>query len=169
MLKSNIKKEYNPPMSAQLPSGMKMYAELKRKCSVCKISKEISKFYKDKTESTGYSYKCKICKLAFNQAQAKKPSVKRYRKQYEFERGLRRNYGMKLIQYQSLYDSQQGKCALCGKHQDHCKRKLAVDHDHDTKEIRALLCDNCNPGIGYFKNSIEYLELAIKYLKKFQK
>jgi hypothetical protein len=46
---------------------------------------------------------------------------------------------------------------------------LHVDHDHKTGLIRGLLCTQCNPGIGYFQDSIERLQLAIKYLEKFKK
>jgi len=37
------------------------------------------------------------------------------------------------------------------------------------KKIRGLLCDNCNPGLGYFKDSEILLLKAVSYLKKFQK
>jgi hypothetical protein len=32
-----------------------------------------------------------------------------------------------------------------------------------------LLCTECNPGIGYFKHSVDRLKMGIAYLEKFKK
>lgn len=173
MMTQQVRKEYNPPMSDRLPSGMKMYAELNLKvCSKCRIGKPLNAFHKDVTNKHGLYTQCIECKKVYAAERNKKyrathPDM-RDRRDYEHKRGLRRNYGITVEQYQAMFEAQQGKCAICGNHQSECKRRLAVDHDHDTGTIRALLCDNCNPGIGYFKHSVERLELAIRYLKKFQ-
>jgi hypothetical protein len=42
----------------------------------------------------------------------------------------------------------------------------AIDHCHKNRHIRALLCHNCNTGIGKFNDDINLLEKAIEYLKK---
>jgi hypothetical protein len=39
-----------------------------------------------------------------------------------------------------------------------------VDHDHKIGKVRGLLCDQCNKGLGHFKDSKETLLKAIKYL-----
>lgn len=85
------------------------------------------------------------------------------RPQLEFERGLKRHYGMTKEEYEVLFKSQNGVCAICSKPQSK-GRRLAVDHDHETGEVRGLLCDGCNPGIGYFKNDPELLHVAANYL-----
>ena len=53
-------------------------------------------------------------------------------------------------------------CAICGEADP---SKLCVDHDHNTGEIRGVLCRKHNLGIGQFNDSIEELEKAIAYLK----
>jgi hypothetical protein len=43
--------------------------------------------------------------------------------------------------------------------------RLSVDHCHNTGKIRGILCTKCNTGLGSFKDNIELLMNAIKYLK----
>lgn len=80
--------------------------------------------------------------------------------------GLKFRYGITQEEYTDLLLRQKGLCALCGTSSQGKKgAALCVDHDHETGQIRGLLCHNCNTGLGKFKDSIEFLELAIKYLK----
>ena len=75
--------------------------------------------------------------------------------------------------FQTLLLAQNGKCAICGATHGHrsCRGqvcRLAIDHDHKTGEVRGLLCNNCNRGLGRFKDSVENLEAALRYLKREQ-
>lgn len=45
---------------------------------------------------------------------------------------------------EKLSVQQGGKCGICGKHESHFTRKLAVDHNHKTNQVRGLLCFRCN-------------------------
>ena len=49
------------------------------------------------------------------------------------------------------------------------KRRLCVDHCHTTGNVRGLLCDTCNTALGKFRDNIDLLNEAIKYLKKYEK
>ena len=51
------------------------------------------------------------------------------------------------------------KCQLCGKV---CKTHL--DHCHTTLSFRGWLCNECNTGLGSFKEDIQLLQKAITYL-----
>lgn len=73
-------------------------------------------------------------------------------------------YGIDNEEYNSLFEKQEGRCAICRKHQAEFKRALAVDHCHESQKIRGLLCTSCNNGLGRFKDSKEFLANAIKYL-----
>lgn len=46
---------------------------------------------------------------------------------------------------------------------------LAVDHDHKTGQVRSLLCNRCNAGLGFFREDITLLEKAVEYIQKWTK
>lgn len=145
-----------------------MYAELKLiVCEDCGESKP-TRFHKT-------AVKCQDCaKIAWKKAKAliratkRKANPDKYKKT-DFESDLMKNYGITLNEYNHMLEEQQGCCACCGRHKSEFKRRLHVDHNHTTGQVRALLCTRCNPGLGYFEDSIEKLEMAITYLKKFKK
>ena len=80
---------------------------------------------------------------------------------------LKRKYGIDKQIYDNLLKMQNGKCAICGlQEKEHRNQVLNVDHNHLTKKVRGLLCNNCNRGIGHLKDSLSNLENALSYLKK---
>lgn len=60
-----------------------------------------------------------------------------------------------------LAATQEYKCAICGSNED----KLVVDHCHSTGFVRAMLCPQCNFGLGNFKDSTRHLLTAVGYLE----
>ena len=61
------------------------------------------------------------------------------------------------------------KCPICGKITvPGLTSKVVLDHDHKTGKARTWICDSCNTGIGRFKDDIELLRNAIKYLEESQ-
>lgn len=68
--------------------------------------------------------------------------------------------------YQELITMQGGEtCLICGALPDD-GRKLFIDHDHATDEIRGLLCPRCNRLLGNAADSIETLQASIDYLSR---
>lgn len=72
--------------------------------------------------------------------------------------------------YFKMLEEQDNKCAICLK-EETCKdskhdrvRRLSIDHCHKTRKVRGLLCHACNTAIGKFKDDIELLQKAIKYV-----
>ncbi len=78
---------------------------------------------------------------------------------------LTRNYGISLEDYNQMCKSQDGKCAICGNEPD--KNGLVVDHNHETKKVRKLLCKWCNLALGYSRESTKTLNAMIDYIKEF--
>jgi len=80
------------------------------------------------------------------------------------DRHFRKYYGITLDQYDALWTSQGGICAICRKAPNH-GRPLHVDHCHSTGVVRGLLCMHCNRGVGGFMDNPDWCEAAARYLR----
>lgn len=78
---------------------------------------------------------------------------------------FRRKYGISLAEREAIAERQGHRCSVCGTHESGLVKRLAVDHDHATGAVRALLCQSCNLGLGFFKDSPELLEKAAEYVR----
>jgi hypothetical protein len=71
-----------------------------------------------------------------------------------------------------MLEDQEGVCAICRQSEWKIDYRtgepmfLSVDHDHDTKEVRGLLCQRCNGVLGLVKDDITLLEDSISYVKR---
>lgn len=134
-----------------------------KKCNRCEEVKNFSEFNKDKSKLDGYRYCCKNCHQQWAKLHPQKAKDLR----------LRKKFGISLNEYNQMYLDQNSVCALCGrasysKHRSGKIKSLAVDHCHKTKKVRGLLCDQCNRGLGLFKDDATVLTKAIEYLRKFK-
>lgn len=74
-----------------------------------------------------------------------------------------RQFGLTPEDYEAMLKQQRGACAIC--RTPPVGRRLAVDHDHETDDVRGLLCGRCNVALGLFNDDIENLKAAILYLR----
>ncbi len=83
---------------------------------------------------------------------------------------LRRKYNLSPEKYAELVCAQKGNCAICQQPETRVNRygnhNLSVDHNHLTGIVRGLLCNACNIALGLFKDDLNILRSAIKYLKR---
>lgn len=49
-----------------------------------------------------------------------------------------------------------------------CKRKLEMDHNHETSKFRGWLCSNCNRSLGMLRESKEAILGLVKYIERTQ-
>ena len=82
---------------------------------------------------------------------------------------LMKQYGLTGEDYERMFDAQQGLCAICqkpesDKYPSGVRKRLNVDHDHETGKVRALLCRACNVGIGNLGDRSETVFAAAVYL-----
>ena len=76
---------------------------------------------------------------------------------------LQKSYGLTVAQYDTLLEQQAGACAICWKVPS---GKLNVDHDHETGNVRALLCTACNHMLGKAYDNPAILRCAADYLEE---
>jgi hypothetical protein len=134
------------PRGIAVPEGHKW-------CPDCGEVLPFSSFGRNAASQTGRTSYCKPCHNA------------RGRRAKELVGGertyhLRRRYGITAEEADALLEGQGGVCAIC---------KVApaghVDHDHATGAVRALLCFNCNGGLGQFKDDPLLLHAAAYYVQ----
>lgn len=160
-----------------------------KRCYICDELKPLTEFHKASDKPDGYRNDCKECRRTGRKVDvnAKKmrcstcgelkdknennfhPSKKRkfgYRRcckechrKYQKNSHLIRLYNLTIDEYNKMVEEQNNKCLICNK-----VSKLFVDHDHLTGEVRGLLCDSCNRGIGHLQENSFNLLNAINYL-----
>lgn len=124
---------------------------------VAKTAKPCCKDCKSTTRALGYpGPRCATCW---------RDETKR-RKEAAHGLYVQKTYGVTEEEYRILYEAQGGRCAICRRATGKARR-LAVDHNHKTGEVRGLLCKPCNSyGIAMFaRDDPEVLERAAAYLR----
>ena len=71
-------------------------------------------------------------------------------------------YGLTPDDYWRMSDAQDGKCAICLTRWR--TRPLYIDHDHDTGQVRELLCGRCNTALGQLADDPGSTQRATDYL-----
>ncbi len=140
-------------------------------CTICGELKPLSEYYTTRFKSVSdptkkyYHGKCKKCYIKKGQEIYDPVKNRDYNLQYR--------YGITLEEYNTILEEQNGECAVCGtddpKGRQSGRGKVKgfyVDHNHETGEIRGLLCNNCNRSIGLFNDDPSILEKAVLYLRK---
>ena len=122
-----------------------------KRCSGCGEDKPLEAFYKDVYKSSKLTSRCKEC---LNDRDWR-PTI------------LKSKYGMTPDDWDEMLAEQGGGCAICGTTEPGGRwNTFYVDHDHATDEVRGLLCNNHNVGLGMFNDDPDLLQKAIDYLRR---
>lgn len=130
-----------------------------KECISCGITKPISAFEWQKDRPNPRK-KCQACRH----------SERDYTKEYEYRNKKRkeqywadpdkaRQVWEKVKYGVCKEDFEYSCCWICGS-----KVRLCIDHNHETGNVRGLLCTKCNTGLGMFEDNPVKLERAIEYL-----
>jgi hypothetical protein len=146
-----------------------------KQCVSCLVRKPFSSFT---LQSRAPDKKCNTCVDCLKEYREKnKERTSSYKKEYNEAnrdyiryRNLGKKYGVTEDWYRETLKDQQFACAICGADEPKGNGNLHfhVDHDHETGQVRGLLCSPCNVGLGKFKDSPSVLQSAINYLKNFK-
>lgn len=131
-------------------AGKCCYHKHREKC--LKRNKEWRRKNKEKAYSSAVTWRL-----------ANPEKFKATNRKYNNKKKLRK-YGLTPELFETLWNKQSGKCAVCETELKRGPLTNAIDHDHCTNQIRGILCAPCNLGIGNFKDSITLLEKAKQYL-----
>ena len=123
-------------------------------CANCENEKPVEEFHKRKDRGDGFQSYCKMCAIALRK--------RKYDSQIRYDQNLRLKYGITLGQYDEMLEEQGGVCLICKTHPEY--RRLDVDHDHDTGEVRGLVCSACNFRIGHVETVLRDFPQILKYL-----
>jgi hypothetical protein len=109
--------------------------------------------------------RCRICYEVSDQFG--KPTKIEYRRQW----ALQKKYKLDLVDFETLWIVFKGRCGICDKtlilplqQRGQPPNSACVDHDHNTGNLRGLLCNACNKGIGLLKDDLNTVYSAYKWL-----
>lgn len=127
-------------------------------CPKCGEERPIDKFY-------SYRRACKPCLI---EDQRRLVSS---RPDYYHACNLKRRYGISVDEYQTIIANQNSICPICEVEIPDTlaykgKRPVVVDHNHETGEVRGILCSGCNLVLGHAKENTTILYKAIVYLSE---
>lgn len=141
----------------------------KKYCPKCDRWFKRTEFYKNAGTSDGLTSYCKKCNVKVNKQY--KQNNKEFNAKAQQSQKRMRNHKITGEKFNEILKLQNNKCAICENEFTHTP---VIDHDHSCclgryscgNCTRGLLCRNCNMGLGQFKDNIEFLRNAVKYLKR---
>lgn len=144
-------------------------------CRWCKTEKPIAQFYlrgdggivsvcKDCSNKKGKEWRAgnREDHLARRRAHRKINPAKRYP-----HLEMKHRYGITVEERDAMEAQQGGLCAICQKPPK--SGRLCIDHDHETKKVRGLLCNGCNVAIGMLDDDASRARSAAEYLARTSK
>lgn len=134
-------------------------------CARCKETKTRGDFFIDRAKKHGVCSNCKVCatKTAMEKYERDKVKLNLAR----MDAATKDRYGITTEEKRALAAYQENVCAVCGS-ADTQNQKYGdwfVDHNHETGEIRGLLCALCNFALGNVRDSKAILLAMISYLE----
>lgn len=133
-------------------------------CNRCGESKPISEYSSRPKGKDGLRAQCRECCSRYGK------KWKDSNKEKVIAAQIHRKYNLSIEELQQLIKNQEGLCSICKRNPelDGIGRwnKLVVDHDHITGQVRSMLCQSCNSGLGHFKDNLTLLQKAVNYLRE---
>lgn len=87
---------------------------------------------------------------------------------------IKNKYDLSMADVEKMIAAQNGLCHTCRRPLDRVYPdsglpvKICIDHHHETRALRKVLCDPCNKGLGAFSEDREAMRRAIDYITHFE-
>jgi hypothetical protein len=120
--------------------------------------------HKERAKETRRAWYEKNKQKHYAEAMARKAADPEKWKEQKRWHGIKQKYGITKDQYEQLFATQNGCCALCGRKEAEDNR-LHIDHCHTTMVVRGLLCGHCNKALGLFRDNPDVIDRASAYLR----
>jgi len=141
-----------------------------KQCQKCKIVHPAKSFARNTRNKDNLSAWCKQCRAEYAKLYRAINKEKIKNKQRDIR--YKESYGISLEDYNKMLEKQGNKCACCGSTKAsksiHKWANFCVDHCHLTGEVRGLLCNSCNIGIGKLGDNLDGVLNAVSYLSLFE-
>jgi len=152
-------------------------------CTCCSRSLPVEMYYPRTSNNNGRRQPCKDCTSKQNKEYRDRPENKHrkrelsrvyYRRPGVRERVLAKSrkrrrtdhlkykFGLTLDDVIRMRRAQNDRCAIC---KEIFEKTPHIDHDHQTRIVRGLLCSRCNTGLGMFREDRNFLMAAVRYLE----
>ena len=154
-----------------------------KKCLQCYEILSLDNFHKDKSRRDGYREKCKNCRCKYPSGDTSKKCIacddifivkNKNAKQQKYCgdvcQRVHIRYGINEYDLENLLIKSNYKCSICGCEETNIDKRtnkkysLSIDHCHASGVVRGVLCSSCNNALGLFKDDLNILNNAIKYL-----
>jgi hypothetical protein len=129
-------------------------------CAKCWTARQ-KKYAEKNPKPPGY-----VSDLAKKKRAAWTPERKKRDRDRAYNNSLQKQYGITVVDFDRMFDNQQGKCAICETEKPRGRGGFHVDHCHTSGKVRALLCAGCNMMLGLAKDTPEVMKAAMQYLIK---
>jgi hypothetical protein len=137
-----------------------------KRCCSCRRDLPLEEFHRARTRPDGRQSYCRDCgcaraktwRLAVQALPASDPKKKAWRKGQRLRR-IRHRYDLSAIDQIMLERAAAGRCQICHKASD----RLHIDHDHQTGQVRGLLCNRCNNDLKVVEDK-EQMTALLRYL-----
>jgi hypothetical protein len=128
--------------------------ENQKRCPDCGELKPLTEFPRNKNSKDGRHTYCKPC----HNARGRETKDRLYGGTRHYH--LKHRYGIGADDVDAMVRAQGRICPVCGR-----PDPQHVDHDHESGEVRGILCFTCNVGLGNFGDDVERLRNAADYLE----
>ncbi len=127
-----------------------------KRCTKCRRTLPHGEFNRQRHRPDGLQYWCKVCARKHYHTYIKaNPKAQR-------DRWLKSRHGLNPEQYEELAAIQGDACAVC---KEPLALKPRIDHCHNRKIIRGILCHHCNVALGHLRDDPTRIRALAEYVE----